>query len=65
MMLVTGSPPMAQVNANLKADKVEKLLERKKEMHTSAFKYRVDEIRRDLQVPPAHAPETSRAWRCS
>jgi hypothetical protein len=39
-----------QVNANLKADTTDALLRRKKDMHMSAFKYRIDEIKVELQV---------------
>jgi hypothetical protein len=41
------------VNANLKADTTEALLGRKKSMHISALKYRIDEIRNELQALPA------------
>ena len=34
----------SQVNANLKAHTIEMLLEHKKQMHISAFEYRINEI---------------------
>ena len=40
----------SQVNANLKADTTEALLGRKKSMHLSALKYRIDEIKNELLV---------------
>ncbi len=39
-----------QVNANLKANTTDELLSRKKSMHLTAFKYRIDEIKNELQV---------------
>ncbi len=39
------------MNANLKADTTDGLLRKKKDMHLSAFQYRIDEIKDELQVP--------------
>jgi hypothetical protein len=38
------------VNANLKANTTDELLDRKKSMHLAAFRYRIEEIKDKLQV---------------
>ena len=50
MILSNKGKKIPQVNANLKADTTDGLLNRKKSMHLSAFQYRIDEIKNALQV---------------
>jgi hypothetical protein len=45
-----GDGPLSQVNANLKADTTDVLMGRKKSMHMTAFRYRIDEISERLQA---------------
>ena len=47
---------VAQVNANLKTETTDELMGRKRTMHLTAFRYRIDEISDRLQVP--HPPST-------
>ena len=54
----------AQVNANLKADTTEELLGRKKSMHMTAFRYRIDEIFEKLQARPSPSPGPPLPLRC-
>jgi hypothetical protein len=41
----------SQANANLKADTTDELLGRKRSMHMTAFRYRIDEISEILEAP--------------
>ena len=52
----------AQVNANLKTETTDELLGRKRSMHLTAFKYRIDEITDRLQ---ARVPTRSSDWLAS
>jgi hypothetical protein len=52
-------PPPRQANANLKAETTDVLLGRRRNMHMTAFRYRLDEIAETLKVRANTGSSTS------